>query len=47
MKVDIRIEFILWRLLKKIVMTRAGPKLSITEWVEEAIREKIKREPTY
>lgn len=47
MKVDIKIEFILWRLLKKIVMSRAGPPISIDEWVQEAIREKILREPTY
>ena len=47
MTVDIKIKIILWRLIKKIVMNREGPSISIAEWIDEAIREKILREPTF
>ena len=47
MRVEIKIDLSLWRLIKKIVMNSRGDRLSITEWVEDAIREKILREPTY
>ena len=47
MKIEIHIDFTLWRLIKKIVMNQDGPKISIIEWIDEAIREKILREPTH
>ena len=31
MTVDIKIKIILWRLIKKIVMSREGPSISIVE----------------
>ena len=45
--IKVRIESILWGLVRKIVMNQIGPQVSIDEWIEEAIREKILREPTY
>ena len=45
--IKVRVESILWGLIRKIVMNQLGPSISVDEWIDEAIREKIKREPTY
>lgn len=45
--IKVRVESVLWGWIAKIVMKRIGPSISVDEWIDEAIREKILREPTY
>lgn len=44
---EVQVDSVLWEYIKKTVMSSAGPKVSVNEWIDEAIREKIMREPSH